>query len=89
MRSESLGEKEHGIPRLPATCLFLRSLLLDHEDGGLHIPPKRRLPATCLFLRSLLLDHEDGGATYSAETSVDFHRTIQRYIPEDRTLRGT
>jgi hypothetical protein len=25
-------------------------------------------------------------ATFSSETSVDFQRTIRRYIPEDRTL---
>jgi hypothetical protein len=25
-------------------------------------------------------------ATYSLETSVDFQRTTQRYIPEDKTL---
>jgi hypothetical protein len=28
------------------------------------------------------------GAKFSSETSADFHRTIRRYIPEDRTLHG-
>jgi hypothetical protein len=46
--------------------------------------------ATCFMLvtcstYSLTLKME---ATYSSETSVDFQRITQRYIPEDRTMQG-
>jgi hypothetical protein len=34
-----------------------------------------------------IFEPEDGGDIYP-KTSVDFHRTTRRYIPEDRTLHN-
>jgi hypothetical protein len=36
-----------------------------------------------------LLFNQENGATYSSEMLGDFQRTIQRYIPKDRTLLDT
>jgi hypothetical protein len=40
------------------------------------------LPASCWFLAFT----PNMEATCSSETTVDFHRTIRGYIPEDETL---
>jgi hypothetical protein len=49
-----------------------------------------RFGGTCRLLQAVLLlgllfDGEDGGDVF-LRNSVDFQRTIRRYIPEDRTL---
>jgi hypothetical protein len=46
-----------------------------------------RTSACCLLHAGFLVgfDHEDG-SDISPETSIDFHETTRRYIPEDTTL---
>jgi hypothetical protein len=36
--------------------------------------------------RAIIISTLKMEAIFSSETSVDFHRTTRRYIPEDRTL---
>jgi hypothetical protein len=48
------------------------------------ITPCNEAASSGLYL-GLFFDPEDEGAC-SSETSIDFHRTIERYIPDDRTL---
>jgi hypothetical protein len=56
----------------------------------LHIQGRRSLHSTCFtlvscfaFSSNLMIE-----AKFSSEASVDFQRTIRRYMPEDRTLRN-
>jgi hypothetical protein len=44
----------------------------------------RRFGGICRLTYSLTLKME---LVYSAETSVGFHQTTRRYIPEEKTLR--
>jgi hypothetical protein len=58
-----------------------------------HIPPKCRLAAllTTWFRAGFCVAYSSTlkmEATYSSETSVDFQRTIRRYITEDRTVHN-
>jgi hypothetical protein len=64
------------------------------EPMSLNINPNLRqatallASASCWFLAQLILQTLTLEATYSSETLVDFQGTIQRYIPEDRTLHN-
>jgi uncharacterized membrane protein YciS (DUF1049 family) len=85
---------------LLATCFhtgFLLGLYFYPEDGGdmflrniSWLPTDYTLLAICFhagFLLSLFFTLKME-AIFSSETSVDFHQTTRRYIPEDGTLHN-
>jgi hypothetical protein len=81
------------------TAVVMKSPILWHIMQFIPLKVNRRFGKTCrLHLQALLatcfrlvscLTYSSTlkvGAIRSSETSVDFQRTIRRYIPEDRTL---